>query len=390
MKLKNNVLSLLLILGVVVNNVKGCKIIDPTYDFAFKALFGSSGTKLQTNQPKGRLQSLLNSILNPLMQITVKDLSYKDTESTTDSRKDLQYDIVVECTCERVSTGSSFIIDIEMQRAKTVDYVSRMNVYGNRLADIYTQCSNYEKQPRTIVISIIDNELDGYKNEGIFFIRPYFQRVYSFGETEHEAVEVFTDFSVLQIYIQLPVLCGAIIEGQDHALLKNEWIKLLGSRRLNYNLKSLYTEDGSYNIKEGEFSDADVKSAIYLLKQMNENKTQETSVVILQHNMALKGNEAQKQKMEELEKEKYALEQKNLKNILSKDIQKYKGRKSKASQKYKFAKRLKGLTKEQLLQLIPDNQRQKFSETDYAKNFPYSQQGDAFEDKSMSEDWDFD
>ena len=178
--------------------------------------------------------------------------------------------------------------------------------------------------------------------------------------------------------------------------MQNEWIKLLGSRRLNYDLKSLYTKDGSYNIKEDEYSDIHVKNAIYLLKQMNDNKTQETAVAILQSNEALGASEAQKQKMQKLEAEmqkleteRYMLEQKNLKNILLRDCKKYKGRKSETSQKYKFAKRLKGFTMEQLLQLIPENQRQKFSETDYAKSFPNRQQDDDFEDKSMSEEWDF-
>ena len=172
--------------------------------------------------------------------------------------------------------------------------------------------------------------------------------------------------------------------------MQNEWIKLLGSRRLNYDLKSLYTEDGSYSIKENEYRDIYVKNAIYLLKQMNENKTQETALAILQSNKTLKDSEVQNQEMQKLKNERYVLEQKNLKNVLLRDYKKYKGRKVDTSQKYKFAKALKGLTKEQLLQLIPEKQKQKFSETDYAKNFPDPQQNDAFEDKSMSEDWDFD
>ena len=51
------------------------------------------------------------------------------------------FDILTECQCVKAESEESFIIDIEMQRSKTKDYVLRTNMYGARLLDASSQCN---------------------------------------------------------------------------------------------------------------------------------------------------------------------------------------------------------------------------------------------------------
>ena len=272
---------------LVVKQATACyNIMDPTYDFSFKTLFGSSGW----NGKKDRLKSLINSIIKPYLNITVTSLEYENSESTTDNSKDMMFDILTKCTCTyNKQNENSFVIDVEMQRVKSNEYLTRTNMYGARLLDLNSQCNlDYKDQIKNIIISIIDDELNGLNNVCVFAVRPYIENIFSYGETKIDALSQIADPCTLQIYIQLPALCRAMSafqgeETENDCWIKNEWFKLLGSRRLCKGNKVAYVEEGIYDISTQKYDNEIVKDAITVLNELS-NDAEKYRVDILRNN----------------------------------------------------------------------------------------------------------
>ena len=238
------------------------------------------------------------------MGITVKELEYSNVESKGDTGKDMLFDILTQCTCVQEGKGE-FIIDVEMQRKKRKEYLVRTNMYGARLLDANSQCNlSYQDQVKNIVISIIDDELDEMQNLCVFAVRPFVQNIFSYGETKWGNSGPLEDPCTIQIYIQLPAICRAIkafhrkeIEG--NFWLENEWLSLLGSRRLCVGEKVAYVENGVYDINQQTYTDEKVKNAIDVLKKLNGN-IQEYKLSIEAYNRRLLEYQAEEKEREEL------------------------------------------------------------------------------------------
>ena len=174
---KNKVIIFLLLF---VKQAIGCWIVDPTYDFSFKTLFGSNGQELANVTPKDRLIAFLNSFLTPSIGITINNLEYDDSVNTSGDGKDVIFDIMAKCECHSIGSENTYFIDLEMQRAKTKNYVERTIFYGQRLADLNSIYGlPYADQPRNVVVSIIDDVLDDFPHDVVFFLAPCFKKVFS-------------------------------------------------------------------------------------------------------------------------------------------------------------------------------------------------------------------
>ena len=295
-------LFIVILLGI--NTLKGCLIVDPTYDFSFKTLFGSSGW-----EGKGeRLKNLINSILEPYLKITVENLEYKNVESKSGNQKDMLFDILTQCQCVKEESKENFIIDIEMQRSKTEEYIIRTNMYGARLLDASSQCNlQYGKQIKNIIISIIDDELKNLKNICVFAVKPFIQAVFKYGETQLPEISPLEDPCTLQIYIQLPVLCRAINAFEKNQIesnywIENEWLKLLNSRRLSQGAHVNYVQSGIYNIKKEDYKRQDVQEAISILNSLTGNITDHL-FEIAQINRTIDEYQSEQIKIENMETE---------------------------------------------------------------------------------------
>jgi len=345
----------------------GCYIVvDPTYDFAFKALFGSTGF----NGKENRLKSLINSILEPYLNITVKELKYKNVESSDSSGKNMVFDILTQCQCTEDGKGE-FIIDIEMQRKKNDAYLVRTNMYGARLLDASSQFgSGYQDQIKNIVISIIDDELDEMKNVVVFAVRPYIETVFSCGETKIENVSQLTDPCSIQIYIQLPALCRAIRAFQEEKIrsncwLENEWLKLLGSRRLCLGPTVSYAKSGVYDISTQRYENEEVNNAIAVLNRLSGDiETYKMQIIRDNRNIqeyldTQKQNETMKEQLAQARAEIAQKDEKLTRTQQVKELRKQvkeykKGSKEKKPRRSELPKNLKKLSKDAIKQYVKE------------------------------------
>lgn len=273
----------------------GVPIVDPTTDIIFKQLFGDHGTELYDNKqqpidtPQQRLYSFLNSILDPILGIQVQKLEYKTLEATGGSltSKTTIFDILTQCQCiYKGKPNLPFYVDIEMQKKGSSEYIQRSIFYGSQITARYSKKVNYQNQPRTIIISIIDSKLSDFPNDIIFYIGPCFKKVHSMTGSTSQDGKLVQPFPV-QIFIQLPLLCEEIqkktnfadaiknpkseLKNQENPnnFSTNEWLLLLGSRRLcGKDLRSL-AQEGLYDVNSKFFSNQEVRNSIQVLGQLD-------------------------------------------------------------------------------------------------------------------------
>ena len=297
---KNKVIIFLLLF---VKQAIGCWIVDPTYDFSFKTLFGSNGQELANVTPKDRLVAFLNSFLTPSIGITISNLEYDDSVNTSGDGKDVIFDIMAKCECYSIGSENTYFIDLEMQRAKTKNYVERTIFYGQRLADLNSIYGlPYADQPRNVVVSIIDDVLDDFPHDVVFFLAPCFKKVFSQEENPTPDGKVVYP-SPIQVFIQLPLLCQEINKKTSNIYTSNDWLKLLASRRIFWRADSRYTPSGAYQIKEENFpSDGLIANSLEVLKTLN-NGISDYNKEILRINRNLDENLALYNEKENLAKQ---------------------------------------------------------------------------------------
>ena len=408
-KLKYIVISLLLSIGNIYGEGDDEKItiVDPTYDCSFKALFGQNGRVFGEVTPEVRLVDMLTSILKPMFKIKVKELSFKNVESKMIDRKSLVFDIFVECKCEFENDKQNYCIDVEIQKSKTIDFVDRTIVYGDRLADATTipNEEDYSKHPKNIVLVLIDNVLPEFKYDAVFYTAPCFKKVLSINDKGREdGTPIQFPPSPTQIFIQLPLL-SEVKEENDYT--KNEWLKLLGTHK----------KQGARlcEVEKDSFSNTNVLNSVNLLEALkNDNNF---SFALLQEQRQLgeifaKDKEIEGKDKEIEEKDKVIKEQdrtikekdkeiEDAKNrqaeseaeidkmntyirkiTLRKDITKF----SKTDQKesFKFAKILKNLSKEDLEKLLNDKAKKNQKVQNYLNTITQSKA--EFNDNSADEE----
>ena len=150
-----------------------CTIVDPTYADAFKTLFAESEQSVYCDRTaKDRLIDFLNSILSEEpFKLIINDLQYRPLSPVAKGNKKVEFDLLCECTYE----GKNRIINVEMQRRCQDYFVERMTFYGAKaMVTNYKAASTYDKIPQTIVLSIIDDYFEEYKDYVAFYIAPSF------------------------------------------------------------------------------------------------------------------------------------------------------------------------------------------------------------------------
>ena len=236
---------------------------------------------------------------------------------------------------------------------------------------------SYRDQVKNIVISIIDDELDEMQNLCVFSVRPFVQNIFSYGKTQWGNSGPIEDPCTMQIYIQLPAICRAInafhrkeIEG--NFWLENEWLSLLGSRRLCVGEKVAYVENGVYDINQQTYTDEKVKNGIDVLKKLNGN-IQEYKLSIEAYNRRLLEYQAEEkvkeklkaeldQSREELAQSRKEIVQKNeiitrmeQINMLRKQVKSFrKEQKKQKPKKSNLPEKLRKLNKEAIKQYVKD------------------------------------
>lgn len=397
-KLKYIVISLLLSICNIYGEGDDEKIIivDPTYDCSFKALFGQTGMKFGKVTPKVRLIDMLTSILKPMFKIKVKELSFKNVESKMIDRKSLVFDIFVECKCEFENDKQNYCIDIEIQKSKTIDFVDRAIVYGDRLADATTipNEEDYSKHPKNIVLVLIDNVLPEFKCDAVFYTAPCFKKVLSINDKGREdGTPIQFPPSPTQIFIQLPLL-SEVKEENDYT--KNEWLKLLGTHK---------TQGARLcEVEKDSFSNTNVLNSVDLLEALKDDKNfsvallqeqrqlgeilakdkeiEEKDKVIEEQNRTIKEKDKEIENAKNLQAESEAEIDKMKAYILKKDIIKF----SKTNQKesFNFAKILKHLSKEDLEKLLNDKAKKNPKVQNYLNTITQSKA--EFNDNSADEE----
>ena len=225
-----------IILGLTIN-VKACTIVNPTYDKAFKTLFGDSDQSIYEGiTAKGRLINFLNSLLNENpFNIQVVNLEYKPTEINADREKEVEFDLFCECKCE----GKTKFINIEMQKRNIPYFIQRMTFYGARILSVNaSQASQYSELPQVIIISILDCILDGYINQAVFYVAPSFHSLVTLGSQQpnNQQEGKVVDTNLIHLCVQLPYI-AFLTKSTDHIMnnnqyVQNPWLKLLASGRI--------------------------------------------------------------------------------------------------------------------------------------------------------------
>ena len=326
---------LLFIFLFVSQSVFGWGIVDPSCNEFFDKLFSAKGEVVfdregnEVDWPAKRLQALLNSILKPAFKIEVLNLEYKTvkykrvkiTPNLFSVKKSL-FDIFIRCKCRYIEDAKAkrlekslkslflnsyeldfldrreedtFYLDIKIQRDRlNMDEESTL-FYGN-LMDVQTfELEEGEegrvKSPKTMVISILDGVLSGYKGKAIFYIGPCVKDILNFDPEKSEVKDgALVQLSPIQLFVQLPVFCKMVAEKENGLYIDaiknfkstvtnkeneddyttNEWLLLLGSRRLCCGLNAEFASSGKYEVNTGFFSNNEVKYSISALNKMDD------------------------------------------------------------------------------------------------------------------------
>lgn len=153
------------------------KIVDPTYDQTFKAIFVGE-EKVNEFTPNQRLISLLNGLLYPETDddpyaFKIRDIGPLNSEITSiglsDSSGVLRFDIAFTCYCyslegARTTKAAPKVFYIEMQKTKDAAMSSRLQKCASALKRKY----GYEVQ----VVAFIGYTTEESKNESIAIV-PY-------------------------------------------------------------------------------------------------------------------------------------------------------------------------------------------------------------------------
>lgn len=309
---------LLFVFLFVSQSVFGWGIVDPSCNEFFDKLFSAKGEVVfdkgeMVDWPAKRLQAFLNSILKPAFKIEVLSLEYKNVEAQSvaaDTKKSL-FDIFTHCKCRYIegAKGKSlknfdeldfldekdsdfFYIDIEMQKGKFKNYEKRAIFYGSLInANTSIPAKDYVEQPKTMIISILDGVLSGYDGKAIFYIGPCVKDILNFDPEKSEVKDGdLVQLSPIQLFVQLPVFCKMVAEKENGLYIDaiknskstvtnkeneddyttNEWLLLLGSRRLCCGLNVEFASSGKYEVNTGFFSNNEVKYSISVLNKMDD------------------------------------------------------------------------------------------------------------------------
>ena len=235
--MKNNLSVLLIVGGIICHHLKACTIVDPTYDDAFKTLFADSEQSVYNNKTaKDRLIDFLNSILSVKpFGLNIKNLKYLPLSPNAKGNKKIEFDLLCECTCQ----GKQRIINVEMQRECKEYFIQRMTFYGAKaMVTNFKSANTYDKIPQTIVISILDDYFEEYKDYAAFYIAPSFHNLAVIPEAKNPIAEgTVMDTNLLHICIQLPLIAYCVKENiqadeENKKFVQNLWLQLLASRRI--------------------------------------------------------------------------------------------------------------------------------------------------------------
>ena len=359
----------------------GCEIIDPTYDYVFKNLFGQNGPVVDGITGEQRLISFLNSILGKKpFSIHISSLEYLNLDTMNASGNRIIFDI--RCVCKKEEGKEiEYNLDIKMQRVSQSDYFTRITNYSSQLLN--ESRNEHKGKTKVIIISILDCTLPGCEEDVIFQTGTFKTTVLSF--SKKAKTPKLVDDTMLHVGIQLPLYAQKVQEKGMQKPYDNEWLRLLASRRIDHQINSQRIEGGKYNsnLKPNQ---TEVKSALKLLNNYATNTTSHLNEAIarfdrefidLNKELAIKDQQLQ------------AARRKVRKNTLISDIKRFnKGHKDKrpksvGEKKHKFAKELKGMNREDIENLLKPKQRNKAEA--YLKAL-FSENA-SFEEKSMDEDF---
>lgn len=381
--MKNKILLFLLLIVSAINGSYGCWILDPTYDFTFKALFGENGPDVEVSTghktkqkitAKQRLISFLNSLLNvDPFNIKIMDLEYLNTDTTNTLGDRLIFDVRCKCSQKKRGVTVDYNIDIEMQKASQEGYFTRITNYSARLLDINQKQGSKNRQ-KVIVISILDCILPNCENDVAFLVAPFKQTLY--GVNEGNDMFTLADDTMFHLGIQLPLFVQKL-GTETEGIYTNKWLPFLGSRRM--------AENNGISIKKGRYDsdyasqvkDPELKSAVQLMQNYAIKTTPKEEEIILKDEMKVdllaererqiaekerqiaEKDEKIKEQEQVLQNLNQSLNQEKLKNTLVRDIKKYKAitKPKGPKQQYKFAKRLKGLEIKELKKLLNEKQK---------------------------------
>lgn len=235
--MKNKLGILLIIGGIICHYLNGCTIVDPTYDDAFKTLFAESEQSVYNDKTaKDRLIDFLNSILSvEPFGLKINNLKYLPLSPNAKDNKKIEFDLLCECTCQ----GKQRIINVEMQRECKEYFIQRMTFYGAKaMVTNFKSANTYDKIPQTIVISILDDYFEEYKDYAAFYIAPSFHNLAVIPEAKNPIAEgTVMDTNLLHICIQLPLIAYCVKENiqadeENKKFVQNLWLQLLASRRI--------------------------------------------------------------------------------------------------------------------------------------------------------------
>ncbi len=386
----NKVMVLLLMFSVV-KECFACWILDPTYDFAFKALFGEGGPATtvdgQIVTAKQRLISFLNSLLeNEPFSICVKDLSYLNTDTLNTLGDRLIFDIRCKCSKKVKGVWVDYNIDVEMQKGSQDVYFSRITNYSSRLLDISQKQTSKSRQ-KVIVISILNCILNNCDNDVAFLVGPFKKTLYGVDETVNTYTLV--DDTILHLGVQLPLFMNKISTNTG-GIYSNKWLPFLGSRLLaekNGSIKhGRYESDYASKVESRE-----LKSAVNLMQNYAKNATPEQEEMILRADMAVNLLAEKDEALAEKDR-------KLLKNTLLQDIRKYneatKPKPVLERKKYQFARNLKGIKIEDLKKMLSGKQLNSVKAINYFQEMECQNEafeggkadGIQYDDKSMEEE----
>ena len=287
--------KILLIVLLFAKQAMGIYIVDPTYDFSFKALFGEVGNEREKEESKTRLISFLNSILNEdPFNIKINNLEYRNLDTQNTNGSMLRFDVRCFCTKQVNREKVDFEMDVEMQKSNQEDYFQRIVKYSARLLDIYKKREHKSPQIRVIVISILDCVLDNCKEDVIFRVGNFKKTLEGMDPKQNGKAELIDD-TITHIGIQLPLYVQKIKNGIDIKYKDNPWLHLLASRRISKGEDCELVDCGKYDFEDELVAskmeqNIDVKEALAKLNRMATRKQANYEGNITRANLAINEN----------------------------------------------------------------------------------------------------
>ena len=193
------------------------KLLDPTYDQAFKSIF-TYGKNISSS---GRLISFLNSVLHNKYKELIVKIEYNPNELVSlgdKGRKNLLvFDIIIKAIFE---SGKFVFIDIEMQTTYYSQLFKRWLKYATKLyANINSEI--------LILVLQVDN-----KEESTFWTIGPYMRIYDYPITQER---IYGVFSIINLDLRKTI---ELIQNNDEVEFGDikindqgkNWLKLMGMR----------------------------------------------------------------------------------------------------------------------------------------------------------------